>query len=111
MTGLDPDDGRAPFIQVASVLRARILTGAYQPGEKLPSGRVLGVEFGVARMTMQQAVRILRDEGLLVTRQGSGVFVRARDLERESAEVRRLRDELALAHRRIRELEGGIGRG
>ena len=34
--------------------------------------------FNVARMTVQQAIRLLRDEGLVVSRQGSGVFVRQR---------------------------------
>jgi hypothetical protein len=34
--------------------------------------------YGVARQTVQQALRILRDEGLIVSRQGSGTFVRAR---------------------------------
>ncbi len=29
-------------------------------------------------MTIQQAIRVLRDEGLIVSRQGSGVFVRER---------------------------------
>ncbi|MGH3518554.1 MAG: GntR family transcriptional regulator [Haloechinothrix sp.] len=34
--------------------------------------------YGVAGMTVQQAIRILRDEGLIVSRQRSGVFVRER---------------------------------
>lgn len=32
----------------------------------------------MARMTVQQAIRLLRDDGLIVSRQGSGVFVRER---------------------------------
>ncbi len=48
------------------------------PGEKLPSGNELAKRYGVARMTVQQAIRLLRDEGLIVSRQGSGVFVRER---------------------------------
>jgi DNA-binding transcriptional regulator YhcF (GntR family) len=78
MAPLDPDDPRPPYLQVANDLRAAILTRKYAPGEKLPSGPDLAVHYGVARMTVQQAVRILRDEGLIVSRQGSGVFVRAR---------------------------------
>ena len=75
---LDPDDPRPPYQQVANALRAAILTRVFQPGEKLPSGPALAKRYGVARMTVQQAVRLLRDEGLVVSRQGSGVFVRAR---------------------------------
>lgn len=75
---LDPDDPRPPYIQVANDLRAAILTRKFTPGEKLPSGADLAKRYGIARMTVQQALRILKDEGLIVSRQGSGVFVRAR---------------------------------
>lgn len=75
---LDPDDPRPPYQQVAQELRAAILTKKFAPGEKLPSGPELSKRYGIARMTVQQALRILRDEGLIVSRQGSGVFVRAR---------------------------------
>ncbi|MEU6779324.1 GntR family transcriptional regulator [Nonomuraea angiospora] len=75
---LDPDDPRPPYLQVAHQLRAAILTRKFAPGDKLPSGPELAKSFGVARMTVQQAIRQLRDEGLVVTRQGSGVFVRER---------------------------------
>ncbi|GJF03667.1 GntR family transcriptional regulator [Pseudonocardia sp. D17] len=75
---LDPDDPRPPYQQVANALRASILTRKFAPGDKLPSGPQLAEHYGVARMTVQQAIRLLRDEGLVVTRQGSGVFVRER---------------------------------
>ena len=78
MTALDPDDPRPPYVQVAGALRAAILTKTVQPGEQLPSGSQLAKRYGVARMTVQQAIRLLRDEGLVVSRQGSGVFVRER---------------------------------
>jgi DNA-binding transcriptional regulator YhcF (GntR family) len=75
---LDPDDPRPPYQQVANDLRAAILTRRFTAGEKLPSGPELARHYGVARMTVLQAIRLLRDEGLVVSRQGSGVFVRAR---------------------------------
>jgi DNA-binding transcriptional regulator YhcF (GntR family) len=75
---LDPDDPRPPYQQVANDLRAAILTRKFAPGEKLPSGPELAKHYGVARMTVQQAIRRLREDGLVVSRQGSGVFVRAR---------------------------------
>jgi len=75
---LDPDDPRPPYQQVAARLRAAILTKSVAPGERLASGPELAKQYGVARMTIQQAMRLLRDEGLVVSRQGSGVFVRAR---------------------------------
>lgn len=78
MSLLDPDDPRPPYQQVARSLRAAILTKKFAAGEKLPSQAELASRYAVARMTIQQALRILRDEGLIVSRQGSGVFVRER---------------------------------
>jgi DNA-binding transcriptional regulator YhcF (GntR family) len=75
---LDPEDPRPPYQQVANSLRASILTRKFSPGEKLPSQQQLATHYGVARMTIQQALRLLREEGLILSRSGSGVFVRER---------------------------------
>jgi DNA-binding transcriptional regulator YhcF (GntR family) len=75
---LDPEDPRPPFQQVANALRAAILTKKFAPGDKLPSGAELARTYGVARGTVQDAMRVLRGEGLVVSRKGSGVFVRER---------------------------------
>ena len=69
---LDPNDSRPPYIQVANILRAAILTKKFAPGEQLPSGPELAGTYGVARATVQSALRVLREEGLIVSRQGSG---------------------------------------
>jgi DNA-binding transcriptional regulator YhcF (GntR family) len=75
---LDPDDSRPPYLQIAHALRAGILTKKLGPGEQLPSGPELARQYGVARMTVQQALKVLRDEGLVFSRPGSGVYVRER---------------------------------
>ncbi len=75
---LDPDDPRPPYQQVAAALRAAILTRKIEPGQKLPSQAHLAETYGVARMTIQQGLRLLKEEGLTVSRQGSGVYARAR---------------------------------
>ncbi|MFF7454785.1 GntR family transcriptional regulator [Kitasatospora sp. NPDC008115] len=78
---LDPGDSRPPpYQQVGSSLRASILTKkpGFETGDKLPSGPELAKHFGVARGTVDKALNLLRTEGLIVTRQGSGSFVRER---------------------------------
>jgi GntR family transcriptional regulator len=62
-------------MQIAEDLRARIHGGDLDPGDKLPSGRQLADDYGVAAMTVQHALRILREDGLITTWQGRGVFV------------------------------------
>jgi DNA-binding transcriptional regulator YhcF (GntR family) len=74
---LEPDDARPASQQIANVLRAAILTRRFAPGERLPSQNELAERYGVARETIKSALRILRDERLVVSRQGSGAFVRA----------------------------------
>ncbi|MFF3553447.1 GntR family transcriptional regulator [Streptomyces tsukubensis] len=77
---LDPDDPRPPYQQVSSALRAAILTRkeGFTPGDKIPSGPELARHYGVARGTVDKALELLRAEGLIITRQGSGSFVRER---------------------------------
>jgi DNA-binding transcriptional regulator YhcF (GntR family) len=74
---LDPDDPRQASHQIASKIRAAILTRRLAPGDKLPSQPELATRYGVARETVKRALELLRAERLIVTRQGSGAFVRA----------------------------------
>lgn len=74
---LDPDDPKQPSQQIANKLRAAILTGRLAPGEKLPSQPDLATRYGVARETIKRALDLLRTERLIVSRQGSGAYVRA----------------------------------
>src|SRR3954469_12729827 len=74
---LDPDDPRQASQQIANLLRAAILTRRLAPGDRLPSQPELAARYGVARETVKRALEILRAERLIVSRQGSGAFVRA----------------------------------
>ena len=66
------------FRQIAQDLREAIRSGRVAPGDQVPSESQLMERFGVARMTVRQALAELRSEGLLVAEQGRGVFVRKR---------------------------------
>src|SRR5437016_5058307 len=63
------------YIQVASVMRRRIETGQWVPGQKISTLVELEREFEVARVTVRQAIDVLREEGLLHSQQGRGTFV------------------------------------
>ena len=65
-------------------LRRAIFAGEYPPGSKLPNEDLLAGRFAVSRATIREAVRGLAEEGYLVRRQGSGTFVTARPLLRNS---------------------------
>jgi 5'-deoxynucleotidase YfbR-like HD superfamily hydrolase len=73
---IDPADPRKPYVQIAASIRAAILGGELDPGEQLPSGAELARFFGVTRVTVGSAIRILQGEGFVRSRAGSGVYVR-----------------------------------
>jgi DNA-binding GntR family transcriptional regulator len=69
------DDPRPPYVQLAAELRDAIKAGDYEPGDRLPSTRRLAEANGISPMTVQHALRVLKDEGLVVSHQGRGAFV------------------------------------
>jgi len=80
--------GQPLYAQVADALRADIRAGRIPPGGQLPSERDLRERFNVSGVTVRAAIVQLRAEGLVYSRQGSGVFVR------EQAPLRRLSDDI-----------------
>ncbi len=77
------------YRQLAEQIRSAIARGDLQPDEQLPSVRQLSKDVIVNPNTIARVYQELEREGLLVTRQGLGVFVGTpkRDL------MKRVRDE------------------
>ena len=63
---------------LAEELRARILAGEWQPGEKLPSEPELARRRTVSRSSMRAAITMLEEDGFVSRRHGSGTYVTAR---------------------------------
>src|SRR6476659_7880519 len=93
-------------VQVAAEVRRAIAEGEAKPGERLPPARDLAAVLGVNTNTVLRSLRLLRDEGLLDFRRGSGIHVagtpeqgdvvaRARDLIRFARTQGYRPDELA----------------
>lgn len=78
MQPIDPDDPRSPYVKIAASIRAAILSGEFEPGTKLPIGEELAKFFGVTRSTARSAVKVLEDEGFVLSKTGSGVYVNSR---------------------------------
>ncbi|GIJ30309.1 GntR family transcriptional regulator [Micromonospora qiuiae] len=68
---------------VAAQLERLITEGEYEPGDKLPSERVLSEQFGVGRSSMREALRMVEAGGLLRTDHGVGVFVVSKTKRRQ----------------------------
>lgn len=66
--------------QAAELILARIKSGEWEIGGKLPGETTLAPQLGVGRSTAREAIRLLAGRGVLATRQGAGVFVIASDV-------------------------------
>lgn len=78
MTGIANGPARKSLSDVVfeRVLKA-IKSGAYHPDERLPTEHDLAAEFEVSRPIVREALRRLREQGLIYSRQGSGSYVRS----------------------------------
>lgn len=63
--------------RVVSQIEAMVFDGRLNPGDRLPSERELGRQFGVSRTVVREAVHALTARGLLSTVQGVGTVVRS----------------------------------
>ncbi len=70
------DDSRAAYRQIAEDLRSAIVDGRLGPGDQLPTTAELMTRYEVANMTVQSALRVLREQNLIYSQQGRGTFVR-----------------------------------
>lgn len=69
-------DPRPLHQRIASVLRDEIMSGVLAPGVHLPSTPRLKERFDASSATVQKAIQLLKEEGLLVGRPGANVSVR-----------------------------------
>lgn len=67
---------RYGYREIASELRSRINAGELPPGDKVPGENELMAQYGVEQLTARRALDVLKNEGLIVARRGSGTYVR-----------------------------------
>lgn len=79
---LDREGSVPPYRQLAAMLREQIHCGEIPPDRPIPSKKTLMQEYGVAGKTIDKAVGILREEGLVRTVRGMGIYVVPEDERR-----------------------------
>ena len=87
------DDSRPIYLQLMERIQHDIVSGVYQPGDKLPSVRDLAVEAAVNPNTMQKALSELARFGLVYSQRTSGRFITA-----DTDMIKKMRTELAQEH-------------
>jgi len=75
MLTINQDSYVPPYAQLKSNLVERIRRAEYRPGDRIPSIRDLAGGTGLAYQTVSKAIAELIEEGVLVTKRGTGTFV------------------------------------
>ena len=83
---------RPIYTQILEQIQTRIISGCYQPGEKLPSVRELAAEANVNPNTMQKAFAELERSGLISTQRTSG-----RTVTEDIGMIEQLKNQLAVS--------------
>jgi GntR family transcriptional repressor for pyruvate dehydrogenase complex len=76
------------YEEVAEQLKEAIISGKYQPGDKLPSVRELGEQLNIGRPAVREAFTALKAMGLVEIRQGEGTFVAKYNSEDLKSKIR-----------------------
>ena len=83
------------YRSIADALRTGIERGAHAPGELLPSESELRTTHDASRVTIRRALELLREEGLVDSRQGVGWFVAAQPLRQTLARLGTIEEQLS----------------
>ncbi len=82
------------YLQLKHRLHARIESGEWRPGTRVPGDQAVMHDYGVSRTTVRQAFRELELEGLVTRQRGRGTFVAAQKLPHGPDARHRLSDSL-----------------
>lgn len=83
---------RPIYTQILEKIQTRIISGIYQPGERLPSVRELAAEASVNPNTMQKAFTELERSGLIQTQRNSG-----RTVTEDTGMIKQVQTQIALS--------------
>lgn len=87
VTPLDPTADRPLYRQLEIALDAKISSGEWGPGARVPSEPELCRAYQVSRITVRQALASLQRRGLVVRGRGKGTFVRDVELTASTRSV------------------------
>ena len=89
-------DGSGPlYRQIKRAIADPILSGQFDPGTRLPSEDTFTRIFATSRMTVNRALQMLADEGLITRHRRNGTFVAAQVTEHAIMDVRDIADDVA----------------
>jgi len=89
---IDRSSSEPAYAQLANIIRRQIATGAFRPGDQLPSEAQLCRRYGISPMTVRRSINLLADQGVVNTAQGRGTFVKPLELGTANFDLQELQD-------------------
>lgn len=91
------------YLQLIDIMKRRIIEGNYQAGDRLPSIRDMAMEYEVTPNTLQRALAVFEQDGIILTESTNGKYITS-DLQR----LQKMRQEhlQQSVHEMIEELTG-----
>lgn len=98
---------------IAAEVRRRISDREWRQGDRIPDEADLAVEFGVARATVNKALQLLADEGLLDRRRRAGTRVTINPVRKATLSIPVIREQIERAgmsygHRVVAQRQGAL---
>ncbi len=93
-TALRRDIPTPLYVQLEEILRAKIDSGEWQPGDRIPSENELNRMYGISRMTARGVLNTLTNDGLVFRVPGKGTFVSSPKIETASPAYSGIREQL-----------------
>jgi GntR family transcriptional regulator len=102
---VDPHSGVPVYRQLMDQIKFHVATGLLNPGDELPSTRVLSAELGINPMTISKAYSYLEKDEVVERRPGRPLVVKSHDQEEfKDRKIAQLRDTLLPTVRMVRQL-------
>ncbi len=85
------------YLRIIKDIEAKILSGEWRPGDRIPREHDLCGNYGCSRMTVTKALSTLVQRGLVVRRRKTGSFVATPQIDRTVMDIQDIGTEAALA--------------
>ena len=76
MHRIDHNSDEPSYAQLVRIVQEQIAMGRLRPGDRLPSESQLCEHHAISRMTVRRAINILVEQGLVISKQGQGTFIK-----------------------------------
>jgi len=107
-TAIDRSSYEPAYAQLVRILLGQIAAGVFRPGDRLPSEAQLCERYGVSPMTVRRVINILADQGVVITEQGRGTFVKPLELGTATFDLNRLQQLFREGESAVKLLEARI---